>query len=324
MERQALEHQIELIIQNQIKIELKETIQEFRRNIRVVQRELNTKLSQITQRWERQIVDLEKNMKLLTTTTNVDKLRLIYQLNELTQNINNLSVGRANVHRQAKLISEELSEICMEISEFETSSLLPSEEDIHDQLLKLGPISFILPVIGQVTIRIEDYDQRSRQRKLPTSMELIEQVLTNFDISPYQQQIENISKDCYNSVNLMLNQEERIKQVEAKYQTIASSAVDFIEYLSNIGFRQSSDISSFLTALKNQIGLDVDVETSYDVGEAETSKDVLFAEIISLCDNPQNKSRLIEIGLQIGVNENDLKRMTSQEICNRLLKEFAL
>ena len=326
MERQALISQIQSVINTISQRIIKRNLNEYQRYMKELIDESEDNFIKIAKNWERQIKEIDKRIVNLLAS-NSNKSQLTSEINVLTKEINGLKVTRNKLEREAKKASDELSEMCSEIAESDAQNYLPSPGRIVKQLQTAGPIKVNLPVVGQIQTTIAEVDQLSLQRGLPNSKQLITDVLENFDLTPFKNQINELNKSCLEKTQLLLNQELRIQQVEQQYSIIQEKIISLIDKITEAGFRTEVPISELLTAIKSQFGVDIDIEKAEkeDIS-ANVDEDLALAELVSLCDdpNPSVVKRVLQIGQNLGFDINQLNRFPPNEICRRILAEFSL
>lgn len=250
---------------------------------------------------EQIVNELKSQLYLLASSQQredaVSRIKIINELfSKLRRAEQSFQVAQKNYQRELEGQCRELHELLDEY--------LPDLDPliIYQEIIDSPGIPINLPVIGPTLIRPDELDRRLNL--LP----FITQELAAIDLSSVQAELtslcEPVSRSPFYDYAPML----------------LPLAADAVDQISRLGLLRTPEIDRLADYLRQLLGLDFSIEVSApDVGE-----DLLYAELLQLCDRPDNKVRLMELGLQLGYPYEMLQRMAPPELCRTLLRHFKI
>jgi uncharacterized protein YaaN involved in tellurite resistance len=300
---QLIEDRADHVYEKWIEEDLEE-IEQYQKQIRSRERRLVKEINQTTEK-------LETQMKIFEESTREEVPNRLREINRL---FSNLESAQQNLKRELEIGHRQLYQTCNETGE-NLQEYIPevSPEEIYQKFLTEPTKKVRLPVIGEMDISPEEVEKRY------DLLNLIHRRLDAFDFSRYLKRTETLIGECQHFAAEIVSRLESFDKIQSEYQTeLAPFTVKMIKHLEMLQMRKQPEITQFVENIEDVLGLPVSIQ----IDAPDVSQDILFAELLQACDHPGGKDYLIQLGMQLGYQPEDLNPYPPKVICGKLLQHF--
>jgi len=281
-----------------------EEIERYQNRIRQTDRRLYHELNQ-------EIQNLTHKLQLFL---NVPRTEVQSELRQMNRIFHNIQSAEESLQRQLELGQKQLYKACQDTSE-NLEEYLPEldVDEVYESFLAQKPFHVRLPVIGETTI---DPIQIDKQMNLP---QLIAERLKQFDLTQYAQRTTEILDECRVSAKEVETRMDKLTNMRSQTQSQLGPLVfDAVKHIEALGMRSQPEIVKFVQNIESVLELPITIE----IDAPDISKDILFAELLTLCDQTGGRERLLQIGQNLGYPIEELINLPQNEICRRLVQHF--
>ena len=331
MERQVLSYEIRNLVVNEAKETYDENYKDISSHIRQFNREFERNYRNHMNRWETQSKSVVTEMNNFINTYNASninrsKSEFLNELENINKSLTTLFNKPNEIKRYLRQGQEELNEICEESTDLRDFDITPDTNDISKQIRKLGSIQINLPGMGPTQVTIAELEQRLKRRYNQTILDVINEEINNLDRSVYDQRTEQLLENCRAGANII---DKYAKSIDETYRNYVKNLTPLVLDIFSItgqsgvsGINVSPAISRFIDILNRTFGLEISIELE----SADTSRDILLAEIYQACDPNSNVSseHLLNLAEQLGLNRYNLARLSRDQLCSTILREYNL
>jgi hypothetical protein len=189
--------------------------------------------------------------------------------------------------------------------------------ELYEKIINTNSITINRPLIGKIVITMNDIE-KTLNKKSTDLYTLIDDIITNFDFTPFNIRSENMSKSCEDELNrlreLKDNNESKNMMIDHMYEYV----LKIVDIIQSSNLRKNNDLVEFVDLLDSVLGIQVEIE----VMEPDTYNDDLYAKILDICvvnprDPLSNKNNLIEIGINLGFSVEELWNLTDLQLCDK-------
>lgn len=237
---------------------------------------------------------------LIQTSSKPEAVSIITKLNRLLPDLQkfeqSLTSNRKVADRDLKMNCEELGEL---LKEYQVEL---NPEAVYQRFLELPGVKVNFPGFGPTVLKPQEVEKRF------DVLAYIKEVIEKINQTPIKDELYN---KCFD-ITL-----PPLPEYKTELQGLAVSA---IENISELNLQASAQITKFTKLLKDILQLELDIE----IGAPETSQDAILAEIIQICQNPQNRERLVVLGRQLGYSRDVIDKLSDTELCRTLQHHFNL
>ena len=331
MERQALSYEVRNMIVDETTGTYEENYNDIAGHIRQFEREVQRKFNDNITKWEAQsksvIVEINNFIqKYNDSNINRAKSQFLDDLENINKSLSSLFNKPKEIHRVLKQYNEELVDVCADSSDLRDFDITPDVDDILKRVKRLGSIQMNLPGVGPTQIPIAELEQRLKRRYNQTITDVINDEIKNLDISVYDKRTEQLIEQCKSGSNKINGFAKTVDDTYQKYvKNLTPLVLDVFSITGQSGvsgINVSPAISRFIDILNNIFKLEIEIELE----PGDTSRDVLLAEIYQACDphSTVSSEQLLGLAANLGLNTNNLARLSRDQLCSTILREYNL
>lgn len=295
-----LKNQIQQIISQRAEDDFVEWIKQDIQEIEILKRKFINGQKYTLKELNRLLREIQTDFYLILQAQT--RPEALAQISKLNSNLTELQKVENSFLSLSKSTQRALRSNCQELTEYiEGYEPDLDEAQIYREIINSPGFRVTLPGLGPTLISPKEMEKRFNLRGF------IRDQISNITIHEKEEMINTCQE---------LNQEP-FPDFRTDLQLLAT---DLINHLGQLGLRQTPEINRLITNLREVLKLEFEIEVS----QPETSQDVLLAEIITLCDQPQLSPRLIQLGTELGYPREQLTKMAYPDLCQFLRRHFNL
>lgn len=218
-------------------------------------------------------------------------------------------------------LGSECGDIELELGQFNPD--IPAVE-VYAQILENPTFAVQSKLTGPLTINILEFEERYNQFfKDKTLYDLVRQHLDTYHLrSRYQNRTSELVTKCNNSTQIINTKtQDTLNSTRAKLtDDLNKSLPALIEVLSMANMMNNETLQEMIRLLSQLFHIEVDI----NVGEVDISKDELLADLTLLCDQSQDRERILETALLLGYDISRFETLANDQICSILTRESFL
>lgn len=254
----------------------------------------------------------------LITSRNTNKMNLIVSIKEFNDILQKMDTLNTDMKTDYSDFYLNMMKTCQDINK-KLANWTIDVLDLYESIINAGKIIIKRPVIGLIEITVGEME-RVLERSGTNLYEFIQEIIDKFDWSPYNlrtDQLFNVCKDELSPIHKDKLEEQ--KKIVDFYPLVN----EIVKMIQDSNIRMNDDLKTFVNLLNEVLGIYVDIE----ILPADTSRDELYAQIFDVCvvnpvTNEQRRQNLIQIGLLLGYDVNQLQLASDDELCGIYISLF--